>query len=65
MNNKKFKLLLKIINFLSVISLEKYWKNGVKITFKKKRENDLNHSPSEIESVNLPVAAPRMPENVA
>lgn len=43
MNDKKFKLLLKVINFFSVISLEKYWKNGVKIGIKKKK-NDVDHS---------------------
>ncbi|MEO3403541.1 hypothetical protein AAFN85_06540 [Mucilaginibacter sp. CAU 1740] len=43
MNDKKFKTLLKVINVLSIISLEKYWKNGVKISFKKKK-NDTSHS---------------------
>lgn len=63
MNDKKFKLLLKVINFLSVVSLEKYWKNGIKIVFKKKKKNsDIHHSSSEIESVSLPVAIAE-PEN--
>jgi len=35
MNNKKFGLLLSVVNVLSVITLEKYWKRGFKITFKK------------------------------
>ncbi|UOE52382.1 hypothetical protein MTO98_14975 [Mucilaginibacter sp. SMC90] len=62
MNDKKFKLLLKVINFLSVVSLEKYWKNGFKIVFKKKKKSDVYHS-SEIESVILPVATAK-PEKV-
>jgi hypothetical protein len=38
MNNKKFGLLLSVINVISVITLEKYWKNGFKITYKKKQQ---------------------------
>lgn len=64
MNDKKFKLLLKVINFLSVVSLEKYWKNGVKIVFKKKKKNsDIHYPSSEVESVSLPVSSAK-PENV-
>ncbi|WP_184549758.1 hypothetical protein [Mucilaginibacter sp. FT3.2] len=36
MNNKRFGILLQVINILSIITLEKYWKNGIKVTFKKK-----------------------------
>jgi|GEM_PF-5566012 len=36
MNNKKFGILLNVINILSIITLEKYWKNGFKLVFKKK-----------------------------
>ncbi|QEC78696.1 hypothetical protein [Mucilaginibacter ginsenosidivorax] len=35
MNNKKFGLLLSVVNVLSVVTFEKYWKRGFKITFKK------------------------------
>jgi len=64
MNDKKFKLLLRVINFLSVVSLEKYWKNGIKIVFKKKEKNDLYHSSPPAESVSFPITA-KVPENVA
>jgi hypothetical protein len=39
MNNKKFGILLRVINFLSIITLEKYWKNGIKFVFKKKKNS--------------------------
>jgi hypothetical protein len=37
MDNKKFGILLTLINFFSTITLEKFWKNGVKLVFKKKK----------------------------
>ena len=64
MNDKKFKLLLRVINFLSVVSLEKYWKNGVKVVFKKKEKDDLHPSSFPIETVSRPVVA-NVPESIA
>ncbi|AYL95787.1 hypothetical protein [Mucilaginibacter celer] len=54
MNDRKFKLLLKVINFLSVVSFEKYWKNGVKIVFRKKKRNDSHQPSSETGHESLP-----------
>jgi hypothetical protein len=41
MNNKKFRILLAVINVLSIITLEKYWKNGIRFVFKKKKKNQI------------------------
>jgi hypothetical protein len=35
MNNRRFAILLTVINTVNVIALGKYWKNGFKIVFKK------------------------------
>jgi hypothetical protein len=61
MNNKRFELLLKVINFLSIVTLEKHWRNGVRFVFKKKK-NDSRHS-SKSETMQLPVNT--VPEHIA
>jgi len=38
--------LLAVINILSIITLEKYWKNGIRFVFKKKKnESFKNYQP--------------------
>ncbi|QEM02516.1 hypothetical protein DIU31_002900 [Mucilaginibacter rubeus] len=57
MNDRKFKFLLKLINFLSFVTMEKYWKNGIRIVFKKKKKNnEIRYPSSEVESVSFPVS---------
>jgi hypothetical protein len=52
MNNKKFEILLKVINVLSVITLEKYWKNGITLAFKKECTRSIQQPGNFSKSIN-------------
>jgi hypothetical protein len=59
MNNRNFGLLLSAINVLSIVTFEKYWKHGIKITWKRKQSGT-----SPITLSHVPVSGQASEQNI-